>query len=527
MPTRPAVPATQLQAVQAVRDGTLWSRPGVWLAFAALLGLYLVLAMPVFAQESYYWMYSRNPALSYFDHPPMVAWLIWLATRVFGDGVLGIRAATLACAVGATYIGLRLLRELGGDRPLQRAWIVLSVGVPLLAASHFLANPDPPLACAYGLVMFAIWRVRSGGGIGWWMVAGLAAGIALLSKYTAAFLAVSGAAAILLDPVLRRELRKPGVYVGVVIAALTFAPVVIWNWQHDFASFRFQTENRYEHGHLGLRLLGDFVLGQIGVFHPVLFVALVWAMPWLVREAWRGDMRLRFLLCFGLPLPLFFACNSLWVQVKLNWLLPAYAPLLLALLLWSRESGVALRCARLSRFVPRAIVVAVGLTLVAPLIRLVPQHGGSSWTGWEEIAWRAEEWETKIDHEDGIEGNVFFFASGYRDAAQLLRNLTVLAPAFREEDPGEVVEPTLASNVFGQRALEFDYTERADKHVGNDAIFVLPRPNVRPDEVMRAHACFHSVEKVDSIRIVRLGITVLTADFYVCRGYRGPGRGTH
>ena len=52
------------------------------LLLSALLGVWQVTTLPLFAQEAYYWCYAQHPALSYFDHPPMVAWMIWLGTQL-------------------------------------------------------------------------------------------------------------------------------------------------------------------------------------------------------------------------------------------------------------------------------------------------------------------------------------------------------------------------------------------------------------------------------------------------------------
>ena len=49
------------------------------------VSLWLCVTMPVFSQEAYYWTYAQHPDLAYFDHPPMMAWLIWLGTAVFGE----------------------------------------------------------------------------------------------------------------------------------------------------------------------------------------------------------------------------------------------------------------------------------------------------------------------------------------------------------------------------------------------------------------------------------------------------------
>jgi hypothetical protein len=242
------------------------------------------------------------------------------------------------------------------------------------------------------------------------------------------------------------------------------------------------------------------------------------------------DSRVLLLLAFGLPLPAYMLVQSLWIQVKVNWLTPAYVPLLIGVVLWWSRSGYPLRWPRLARWTVASFVLLQTLVLAAPLVRLVPPGRGSSWEGWDEIAERAEYWEDTIDVEDGREGNVFFFAADYRDAAQLGRNLELL---WRKEGEHHLIaghtdsgEPTLAQNVIGVKALQFDHWERPRWHVGQDAIFVLPRPAQRAAVLAEVGRCFESVDRLDRFDIERLGIRLMQVDIFVCRSYRGPIEGS-
>ena len=485
---------------------------------------WLCATLPVFSQEAYYWTYAQHPDLSYFDHPPMVAWLIWLGTQVFGDGSIGVRFGTWACGLGVTAIGTRLLRDFGVDARGQVLWILLSVASPILAMAHFLANPDPALVLSWTLVMFAMWRAR-GGALGWWLVAGVAAGTAMLAKYSGAFLLVSGIVLLLGDAPLRRQLTRPGPYLAVLVATLVFLPVILWNAQNHFESFRFQTGERFAKGELGMRWLLEFLGEQVLVVHPVLVLAIACSVLWLARRL-RNDARARWLLAFGLPLPMWFLANSLWIQVKVNWLAPACVPLVLGIVVWWVERGAAVVRPKLARIAAVSLFAVPLVMPFAPALRLVPPGHGSSWTGWEEIAARAEMWEDRIDPQDGVEGNFFFFAADYRDASQLGRSLLLLR---RGEDPFEhpeaadmAFEPTMAQNVIGLRALQYDHWSQPKERIGQDALFVLPRPHQRDEMVREARRRFASIEKVERIEIRRLGIHLVDVDLYVCHGYKGP-----
>src|SRR5262245_15664135 len=112
----------------------------------------------------------------------MVAWLIAAGTAAFGDGRLGLRLGTLACAVGTTLVGLEWMRRLGGQRWSRIAWAVLALGIPLFAIGHFHASPDAPLVFFWSLALLALWRARDSGRASDWLLPGAAAGLAPLSK---------------------------------------------------------------------------------------------------------------------------------------------------------------------------------------------------------------------------------------------------------------------------------------------------------------------------------------------------------
>ncbi|MEO6595464.1 MAG: glycosyltransferase family 39 protein [Planctomycetota bacterium] len=506
-----------LDAAAAQRHTPLTQREWALFTGTCLVGVLMVAAMPVFAQEAYYWTYAQHPGLSYFDHPPMVAWLIWLGTQVFGDGVFGLRLGTWLCSVGSAWLGIELLRGFGARSSGIAAWLVLTASVPILVATKFLSNPDSPLVFFWTLCLWALLKVRIGRPA-WWLLAGAAAGCALLSKYTAVFLAIGGVLVMLFDPLMRHQLRRPWPWLGMLTAAIVFLPVLIWNLQNNFASFRFQTANRVSNAQFGFRWLVQLVGGQFGVLNPPLVVASTSAVAWLLRR-WKRDPAVLWVLAFGVPLPLFLLCNSLFVHVKINWLIPAYVPLLLGCCLWWQDRGQALAVWR-RRLLAVGVCGGVTVAACAWVIRFVPQSTGTTWAGWQEIAERTEHWEEQLVREHSATGNVFTFAGDYRDAAQLGRALTI-----RTADQGHTgphVESVMAQNVLGEPALMFDYWFEPAEHVGQNAIFVLPRPEDRPELLASVRSHFKSIERVESMQIERLGNCVMNADIYVCRDYLGP-----
>jgi hypothetical protein len=277
----------------------------------------------------------------------------------------------------------------------------------------------------------------------------------------------------------------------------------------------FQTGDRFERGHLGARWPVQFFLGQAGVFSPVLLLLVPGAMVWLVGSARRGDARCLWLLAFAVPLPLFMATNSLWIQVKANWLVSAFPPLIMGLLLWARATDLRSRRPRLTRVVTVGIAVTLVASLAAPLVDYVPQGRGSSWSGWDRIASSARQAAARLDAADGVADNVFFFGVDYKDSAQLSRNVAMLDAAGHRS-------AVLAQNVRGRPALQFDYWDQPSRHIGDDASVVVTRPDRRTEHVEDAKRFFESLERVERIPIRRGVWSVLDVDLYACRAYKGP-----
>ena len=282
---------------------------------AASSGLRLLYAAQVelLPEETYYWNYSRHLDLSYLDHPPMVAWLVRLGTTLFGETEFGVRFGALLCGLTTAFFVFRLTRNVCGSRCALPA-VVLSMALPFFFMSGLLMTPDAPLTAAWAATLYFSERALFGDRPSAWLWFGTALGIGLLSKYTIALLGTATLVFMLLDPPSRRWFRRWQPYAAVLIAVVVFAPVILWNLQHDWASFAFQTSRRLTEG--ARFSLHKLIGGAIVLITPTGVVAIAVAL--------RGghtapDRRLRFLkTCVLVPLTVFF-CFSLRHEVKLDW----------------------------------------------------------------------------------------------------------------------------------------------------------------------------------------------------------------
>lgn len=257
------------------------------LVIATMTALRIVYASAIELRtdEAYYWTWSKEAALSFLDHPPGIAWLIRFGTAIFGDTVLGVRFGGIVAMLVTQCLLADIVRRLTHD---VRA-IVVAVLMPEAALYYGLlmakVAPDVAMIPFAVAIMWSLVRLAQSGDGRWWLAAGLFAGLSLLSKFTAIMFAPAVAAFVLVPDWRWRWLRSPYPYLAMLIALATFSPVLIWNVQHDWASFRFQGVRATANYGISFRTIGDYVGLQFGL---VGFVMLPVVLSGLVMTAWRG-----------------------------------------------------------------------------------------------------------------------------------------------------------------------------------------------------------------------------------------------
>src|SRR5271163_4466920 len=205
----------------------------------ALVALRLVAAAwtPITFDEAYYWIWSKNLALGYYDHPPGVALVVRLGTMIAGDTELGVRLISILLALPMSFAVYRTAEILfGGRRVATTATILLNVTL-MAAVGTLIVTPDSPLLVASSFVLFFLAKVLESGRGAWWLAVGAAVGAALLSKYTALLFGPAILIWLVSVPKLRRWLIAPWPYLGGLVALAVFAPVILWNAEHHWVSF--------------------------------------------------------------------------------------------------------------------------------------------------------------------------------------------------------------------------------------------------------------------------------------------------
>ncbi len=315
---------------------TLVARPDIaidrrWLVWGlGALTLFRLAAAgltPLTEDEAYYRLWSLRPQFGYYDHPPMIAWWIWLGRGLVGDTALGVR---LLPVLGATLTTLLLFdaARLAGFRArvAVRAGLWFNAAL-MIGVGCLLAVPDAPSTLFWMATLWSLLKARATGRPLWWLLAGAAAGLATLSKYSALFLAPGVLLWLVASPEGRAALRRPWPWLTAAVAVALFGLNVAWNAGHHWASFTKQFGRAVPHG-MTLRYLGELLLVQPVLLNPLVAV-FAWRLfdpAWLHRRGW--DLGL--FAATTAPFALYLVLHSLHDRVQQGWSAPLAAALALA-----------------------------------------------------------------------------------------------------------------------------------------------------------------------------------------------------
>lgn len=305
---------------------------GLWLLILALtaLRLWAGAVIPLTEDEAYYRLWSQHLHLGYYDHPPMIAWWIRLGTVLAGDSPLGVRLLPILGAAATTWLTADLARRLGGSARTGLVAALAYNAMLTIGAGGILATPDAPAIFFWAATLSVLARVGAGGSPRLWVLAGLAAGLACISKYSALFLAPGVVLWLAASPEGRRRLLSPWPWTAVVAAGAVFATNLAWNATHDWLTFEKQF-GRVEPSQFRPAYLGELLTTQFVLLNPILAVLAglgVWAA---IRNRGRvGGMDLSLPLLAALPFCLYLALHSLHDRVQAHWPATVFAAFALA-----------------------------------------------------------------------------------------------------------------------------------------------------------------------------------------------------
>jgi len=283
--------------------------------FSAIYNAFL----PLHGDEAYYWMWSHHLQTGYYDHPPMIAFMIYI-TNFISENEWGVRLVNVfSFSIAALYI-FKLTLEISDDKTALNA-VIIFFSVIIVNAGFIITTTDAPIILFWTLSLYYTYRAIFYGSLKDYILTGLMIGLMMLSKYTAIILVFSIFIFILLK---RRDiLLNIKFYLALLIAFVVVSPMLWWNYQNDWISFLFQlghgTSESYE---LQLNTFFEYIGSQFGLFSPV-FAALLFYYLIKDRLYFKDDKLFFISLSVALTLG-FFGYKSLFKSMGVNFAAPAY-----------------------------------------------------------------------------------------------------------------------------------------------------------------------------------------------------------
>ena len=293
--------------------------------------------------EVYYWTYAKFPALSHFDHPPMVGWVIQLFTlNLLFDSEFFLRLASVVFGTISTYLIFLIGKTIKDSLTGLYASFLFTASFYCFIISGTFIMPDTPQVLFWLLSLLFLIKSLPDKKLSkksrkYLLLSGLTVGMALLSKYHSAFL-IAGALLYILF-FNRSWFKAKETYISLFIALFLFTPVIIWNLENQFISFTFH-EGRIDPSKSWIRW--DFftteVIGQILYNNPVNVIIIIIAFISLIKGRKLMEKEtLWFLLFMSVPLSLLFLFFSLFNSTLPHWTGPAYLAYILIAASFIRE----------------------------------------------------------------------------------------------------------------------------------------------------------------------------------------------
>jgi len=482
-----------------------WER--TTLIFVGILTLLRLAVAPTFGlgvDEAHYFLYARFLDWSYVDHPPLVGWTHWPLYALFGTNEFLVRLPAILLFAGVSLFVYRFTFSFSESGLISFLSVVAVNSSFILNAMGLMLLPDCFLLLLVFPLMTTIRKIAETGEIRHFACLGLLLGLAGLAKYTAVLFVPP----LLIFLLMKRRYKlifSPGMFLAAGIALLMISPVLYWNMQNDYISFRYQGGHVLAATKPSIKSFFVSLLAQFGAYSPFLFLMAFYGL----YKGWKStDDYIRLSVLFGVVILLFFFYSSLYERTLPHW--PSLFYLLFipvgAYYLLSSGSGKKRKYFYFS--------VGFSLTVTLFLYAALPAK-----------------WFTFPDYKSPFR-DIVGFETIAREGDAILRR----GPTAGDATPAQRRALAVTNWTMGSRMLyynlpyghevfvaddrkdQFDVWQQAAPK-GYDLLFV--NTNFHQMDVPRNYRCDTS-EPVKKIDIILNGGKVDTIEYVWCRNYQGP-----
>lgn len=472
------------------RTDTLATVVFLHLIIFVLRGFYLLYGpTDLYIEEAQYWLWSKQLALSYYSKPPLIAYINFLFTQIFGSTEFAVKLPALFFGFLFSLLTYSFSLELFKDRKQAVLASFLTYALPF---NHIIFNiflTDTPLLLAWAGATLFFWRAMETNKIQEWIGLGLSLGLGFLSKYT---MVLFGPVMLIYVLCFKKEvLLNKKLYGSLLLGCLFAMPVLYWNYEIDFISLKHVTSIGKKAWTLGksLSFLGEYLGGQVGFLSPFLFPFLVLS---LIDAFKSKDKKLIYLLTGPLFVFVFFTIYSFTRRIEVNWPVFGYftIPLLIShYICHSQKKRIF------------SVAFTITILLIIPSFYLTPylqevglgkvlppkKDPAARMIGWNKLGLVVQE---NIDLLP--DKNYFVFSDSYHVASEV---------AFYTN------EQRMPYNInLGRRSNQFDLWPGIEQYEGSKAYGIYVTSDIKVPEAVKLG--FGELIRTDTCRIELGGVTI-------------------
>ncbi len=448
--------------------------------------------------EAQYWTWSKHLDWGYYSKPPGVAWQIWLGTQLFGDTELGVRFGSILITFLLPLAIFYLAR--GCNLKVSTAFwaAIIFAFSPMGIFSSFLATTDG------GMLLF--WTFACGAYLstGNYYLTGLMILCGALFKWPIYILWI---------PIILFGPRNKHTLIGMLISLIGLFPSIVWNYSHDWVTFRHVFTQSVE-GVGNTATSGnffDFLGAQVALVSPIFFILLVISFIALIKDYRKIPRPLLFCGFLSFAILAVFLELSLFKKMQGNWCLYAY-PTAFVYMTWYVLEMTPWGKGWLKAGMVLSIVLSVGVLLIPKIDFPYRANPLKHNLGWEKLG-------QELQNEGYDPKSNFLFGDRY----QMTSLLSFYAPGKNR---------AYFLNLHGTRKNQFSFWPRMkDEQLHQNGFFVLAEniPNLDQDPEGRiAHYQELLQEYFSSVKFLGIkplvtvsGKVVKGAFIFECFDYNG------
>jgi len=502
--------------------------------------------------EAYYYLYSVHLDWSYFDHPFLVA-----LTTGFGPWLTGvvsqftIRLGALICYTGSLVLLYLTSKKLFSAKAAKLTLAIATICPIFQVTFGILSLPDSPLMFFWSASLYCAVNefFRQSGNqescssnlyVPSYRLAilGILVGLACDSKYHGFVLGVGLIGFCLTSPRHRSVVRSPWAWLGLSLFIITISPIVFWNMQHDWVSFRFQSERAVPKSGYNLLSVITVLLLGIAYLFPTIGFPLWWvslrSLATRVSQLFsqksltlRKDLDASVLLILWVSLPIIIGFTFIggYRQILPAWTMPGFWGTTLLLgqqaVIWQEKSRRSVRRWLLGSGIAIAsMLLIVLLQITAGIMQKPSQYalmGGflapkdDPSTELIDIRQLRRGFAESPILSAALQNSSFIFTNRYYLGGPIAMSLKPLA------------DTPITCFDIGKDLRGFAFWSKPEQWLGKDALYITTAPfNLRKDLMASYRSYFSSLSAIETIPIRRGGVVINVVYVYQAKTLLKP-----